>query len=123
MYRRTHRVVPLDAHYVARLERGAIRWPGREYRGRVRRGARRRPPPAARVLPARPRPLRREPAVAAALDGQVDRALAATREALTVAVETGSAHIVADLRRMRRALDRWTAEFDAAPYEAGADGR
>lgn len=58
-------------------------------------------------------------AVAAALDGQVDRAVAAGREALTVTVETGSAHILADLRRMRRALDRWAdspvvVEFDAA---------
>lgn len=28
----TGRVAPLDAHYVARLERGAIRWPGADYR-------------------------------------------------------------------------------------------
>lgn len=46
-------------------------------------------------------------AVAAALDGQVDRATAAARDALAGVVETGSAHTVADLRRMRRALDRW----------------
>lgn len=31
-YRRTGRVARIDAHYVARLERGAIRWPGRAYR-------------------------------------------------------------------------------------------
>ena len=58
-------------------------------------------------------------AVAVALDGQVDRAVAAGREALGIAVEVGSAHTLADLRRMRRALDRWAdspavAEFDAA---------
>jgi transcriptional regulator with XRE-family HTH domain len=58
-------------------------------------------------------------AIAAALDGQVDRAVIAGREALTIAVETGSAHTVSDLRRMRRALDRWAdhpavAEFDEA---------
>jgi transcriptional regulator with XRE-family HTH domain len=58
-------------------------------------------------------------AIAAALDGQVDRAVAAARESLTTAVETGSAHTVADLRRMRRALDRWpehpaVVEFDDA---------
>jgi transcriptional regulator with XRE-family HTH domain len=64
-------------------------------------------------------------AVAAALDGQVDRAVAAGREALTVAVETGSAHTLTDLRRMRRALDRWpdhpaVREFDDALAAAGA---
>ena len=63
-------------------------------------------------------------ALAAALDGQVDRAAAAGREALTLAVQTGGAHTVADLRRARRVLDRWAdtpavAEFDAALVEAG----
>jgi len=62
-------------------------------------------------------------AVAAALDGQVDRAVAAGREALAVVVETGSAHTVTDLRRARRALDRFgdapaVAEFDTALAEA-----
>lgn len=61
-------------------------------------------------------------AVAAALDGQVERAAAAGREALAVVIETGSAHTIADLRRMRRALERWSddpavAEFDAALAE------
>lgn len=63
-------------------------------------------------------------ALAAALDGQVDRAATVGREALALAVETGSAHTVADLRRMRRALDRFAespevAEFDAAVAAAG----
>jgi tetratricopeptide (TPR) repeat protein len=63
-------------------------------------------------------------AVAAALDGQVDRAVTAGREALAIAVETGSAHTVTDLRRMRRALDRWpdrprVREFDEALAAAG----
>lgn len=58
-------------------------------------------------------------AVAAALDGQVDRAVEAGRTALAIATETGSAHTVTDLRRMRRALDRWpdhrgVHEFDEA---------
>jgi hypothetical protein len=30
--RRTGREVPIDAHYIAKLERGVIRWPGRDYR-------------------------------------------------------------------------------------------
>lgn len=63
-------------------------------------------------------------AVAAALDGQVDRATAAGREALSIAVETGSAHTLTDLRRMRRALDHWPdhtgiVEFDDALAAAG----
>lgn len=63
-------------------------------------------------------------AVAAALDGQVERATAAGRAALALTVETGSAHTVSDLRRMRRALERWAdapevAEFDAALAAAG----
>ncbi|MGI8814788.1 MAG: hypothetical protein ACR2G2_05720 [Pseudonocardia sp.] len=63
-------------------------------------------------------------AVAAALDSQVDRAVAAAAEALGIVVETGSAHTIADLRRARRALDRWAdglavAEFDAALTAAG----
>jgi tetratricopeptide (TPR) repeat protein len=32
VYRHTGRVVTLDGHYVAKLERGVIRWPGEEYR-------------------------------------------------------------------------------------------
>lgn len=32
----TKRAGALDAHYVARLERGAVRWPGREYRAGFR---------------------------------------------------------------------------------------
>lgn len=32
VHARSGRVAPLDAHYVARLERGAIRWPGADYR-------------------------------------------------------------------------------------------
>ncbi|WP_219415419.1 XRE family transcriptional regulator [Pseudonocardia nigra] len=36
IYRRTGRVAPVDAHYVAKLERGAIRWPGEEYRAALR---------------------------------------------------------------------------------------
>lgn len=63
-------------------------------------------------------------AIAAALDGQVDRAVTAGREALTIAVETGSAHTVTDLRRMRSVLNRWpdspaVAEFDEALATAG----
>jgi len=63
--------------------------------------------------------------LAAALDGQVDRAATVGREALALAVETGSAHTVADLRRMRRALGRWAddpvvAEFDEAVAAASA---
>jgi transcriptional regulator with XRE-family HTH domain len=46
-------------------------------------------------------------AIAAAHAGQVDRAVAAGRESLAIAVETGSAHTVTDLRRMRRALAAW----------------
>jgi transcriptional regulator with XRE-family HTH domain len=67
-------------------------------------------------------------AIAAALDGQLERAVTAGREALRIAVEVGSAHTVADLRRMRRALDRWAnspavADFDAALAEVnGATG-
>jgi transcriptional regulator with XRE-family HTH domain len=58
-------------------------------------------------------------AIAAAHDGQVDRAVAAGRESLAIAVETGSAHTVTDLRRMRRALTEWddsaaVREFDDA---------
>jgi len=62
-------------------------------------------------------------AVAAALDGQVDRAVAAGREALAVAVETGSAHTLADLRRMRRALDRWADDPAVAEFDAAATSR
>jgi tetratricopeptide (TPR) repeat protein len=63
-------------------------------------------------------------ALAAALDGQVDRAASVGREALTLAVETGSTHTMAYLRRMRRARDRFAdspegAEFDAAVASAG----
>lgn len=36
VYRRTGREVPVDAHYIAKLERGAIRWPGRDYREALR---------------------------------------------------------------------------------------
>lgn len=36
VYRRTGREAPVDAHYIAKLERGAIRWPGREYREALR---------------------------------------------------------------------------------------
>lgn len=46
-------------------------------------------------------------AVAAACAGEVDRAAAAGIEAVEVALETGSATTLADLRRMRRAVDRW----------------
>jgi hypothetical protein len=58
-------------------------------------------------------------AVAAALDGQVERAVAAGTEALAITAEAGSAHTLADLRRLRRVLDRWAgsppvAEFDGA---------
>jgi hypothetical protein len=35
VHRRTGRVSPLDAHYVARLERGAVRRPGRDYRAAI----------------------------------------------------------------------------------------
>lgn len=64
-------------------------------------------------------------AVAAALDGQLDRASAAAVAALGIVMETGSAHTIADLRRARRALDRWAddpavAEFDAALMAEGA---
>jgi tetratricopeptide (TPR) repeat protein len=67
-------------------------------------------------------------ALAAALDGQVYRATAVGREALTLAVETSSVHTVVYLRRMRRALQRWrtdptVAEFDAAVREAGRASR
>jgi hypothetical protein len=67
-------------------------------------------------------------ALAAALDGQVDRATAAGREALTPAVQTSSVHTLTDLRRMRRALQRWhrdpaVVEFDAAVRDAGRAGR
>lgn len=63
-------------------------------------------------------------AVAAALDGQVDRAVVAGLEALTTAVETGSAHTLTDLRRMRRALEHRSGhpavvEFDDALASAG----
>lgn len=63
-------------------------------------------------------------AVAAALDGQVDRAVAAGLEALSIAGQTGSAHTLTDLRRMRRTLDRWpdspaVVEFDEAITAAG----
>jgi tetratricopeptide (TPR) repeat protein len=56
-------------------------------------------------------------ALASALDGQVDDATAAGREAVTLALAAGGAHTVADLRRMRRALERWNTspavvEFD-----------
>ncbi|WP_219419407.1 tetratricopeptide repeat protein [Pseudonocardia nigra] len=66
-------------------------------------------------------------ALAAALDGQVDRATTVGREALTLAVETSSVHTVADLGRMRRALKRWrtdpaVVEFDAAVREASRSG-
>jgi tetratricopeptide (TPR) repeat protein len=58
-------------------------------------------------------------ALAAALDGQLDRATSLAREALTITMETGSAHTLAELRRARRAMDKWpdapqVAEFDAA---------
>lgn len=36
VYRRTGREVPLDAHYVAKLERGVIRWPSADYRAALR---------------------------------------------------------------------------------------
>lgn len=36
IYRRTGRVVALDGHYVAKLERGVIRWPGDDYRCALR---------------------------------------------------------------------------------------
>jgi hypothetical protein len=36
VYRRTRREAPVDAHYMAKLERGAIRWPGRHYRDALR---------------------------------------------------------------------------------------
>ena len=32
VYRQTGREVPVDAHYVAKLERGVIRWPSASYR-------------------------------------------------------------------------------------------
>ena len=62
-------------------------------------------------------------ALACALDGDVERALAAGREALGIAVETGSAYTTRDLRRMRRVLDRWgnapaVREFDDEVAEA-----
>lgn len=58
-------------------------------------------------------------AVAAALDGQVERAAAAGKEALEITLDVGSAHTLSDLRRMRRTLDRWGAspavlDFDDA---------
>jgi hypothetical protein len=51
-------------------------------------------------------------------------AVAAGLEALAIAVETGSAHTVTEVRRMRRTLDRWpdspaVAEFDEALATAG----
>jgi tetratricopeptide (TPR) repeat protein len=42
-----------------------------------------------------------------ALAGEVEQATTLGREAATIAAETGSAHTTGDLRRMRRALDRW----------------
>lgn len=36
LHRRTNRPGALDAHYIGRLERGAVRWPGREYRAALR---------------------------------------------------------------------------------------
>ncbi|HEY2765668.1 MAG TPA: hypothetical protein VGJ13_16910, partial [Pseudonocardiaceae bacterium] len=36
IYRHTGRVAALDGHYVAKLERGAIRWPGSDYRRALR---------------------------------------------------------------------------------------
>ncbi|WP_460962711.1 hypothetical protein [Parasphingorhabdus pacifica] len=36
LHHHTNRAGALDAHYVARLERGAVRWPGREYRAGFR---------------------------------------------------------------------------------------
>ncbi|MGI5128991.1 helix-turn-helix domain-containing protein [Pseudonocardia sp. CA-107938] len=56
-------------------------------------------------------------ALAAALDGRIDEATAAGREAVALALVAGGAHTVADLRRMRRALERWSSapavvEFD-----------
>lgn len=58
-------------------------------------------------------------ALAAALDGQLDRATSLAREALEITMETGSAHTIAELRRARRAMDKWSdapevAEFDSA---------
>ena len=63
-------------------------------------------------------------AVAAALDGQVDRAVEAGKEALGIAVEVGSAHTLTDLRRMRHALTQWAdspavVAFDEALAAAG----
>jgi tetratricopeptide (TPR) repeat protein len=62
-------------------------------------------------------------AIAAAHAGQVERATAAGREALAIAVGTGSAHTLADLRRARQALRRRSdtpavREFDEALRKA-----
>jgi tetratricopeptide (TPR) repeat protein len=42
-----------------------------------------------------------------ALSGEVEQATTLGREAATIAAETGSAHTAGDLRRMRRALNKW----------------
>ncbi|HEY4004012.1 MAG TPA: hypothetical protein VGM60_02335 [Pseudonocardia sp.] len=65
-------------------------------------------------------------ALAAALAGQVERAASVAREALAIAVETGSAHTAEELRRTRKALSRWTstpavADFDTALQAALTD--
>lgn len=57
-------------------------------------------------------------ALAAALDGQLDRAVGTAGEALILTMETGSAHAFDDLSRARRAMNKWphapaVAESDA----------
>jgi len=56
-------------------------------------------------------------AIAAALDGQLDRAASAAREALAIAVETGSAHTITELRRARQALAKWPHEPAVADFD------
>lgn len=58
-------------------------------------------------------------ALAGALAGELDRASRAAMDALNIMIETGSAHTLSELRRARRAMNRWpdapeVREFDAA---------
>lgn len=123
VYRHTGRIADLDGHYVAKLERGVIRWPGQDYRRALREvlGAAtdselgfRRPRRAADAAPMLPTPLsppdeteRERLAWALSGRGGVDRAV----PAYLTEVLVGHRHIE-DMIGSSRMLPLIQAEVD-----------